>query len=102
MSEDIFASFEVEDEESRTSGEEDNFKKEMHHIDGYAGVANILQKCNLQSLLQNFVEEEVDDDFIINLDVENSIEWTSVSTLLPTIGSRGKFRLQVKEYQEKY
>lgn len=66
---------------------------------GYKRVAELLEKCEIEHLVTSFVKEEVDDDFLFNLDLENAIEWSQVASLLPTIGSKGRFRKAVKNYQ---
>lgn len=67
--------------------------------EGYKELTELLKICKLEHLLSTFVKEEVDDDFLFKLDVESSIEWNPVASLLPTIGSRGRFRSAVKKYQ---
>lgn len=66
---------------------------------GYTNLAKMLEKCKLEHLLPDFVKEEVDDDMLFKLDLESSIEWDQLAVLLPTIGSRGRFRSALKEYQ---
>lgn len=77
----------------------DDAAKDPDYVEGYKFVSNLLEKCGVQRLLSKFIEEEIDDDFSLNLNLDSELEWSPVSALLPTIGSRGKFRLALKELQ---
>lgn len=69
------------------------------YVEGYGLLSNLLKKLQLERLLPFFIEEEVDDDFILRINMDNEIDWNLIASLLPTIGSKGKFRLALKELQ---
>lgn len=70
-----------------------------HHVEGYKCASSLLEKCKSQEVLQDFIKEEVDDDYLFVLDLDDQIAWAPVQRLFRTVGSAGKFRTHLREYQ---
>lgn len=88
------------------SFEEDVFLEEQNggasaseEQSNFFGLKQILISCKLENLFDEFVRQEVDDEFLRTTDVSNAEEWNQVAVLLPTIGAKGKFRKAIKEFQ---
>lgn len=77
----------------------ENYSENEYEEQGFSNLSKLLQRCKIPNLLEVFIKEEVDDDFLIKMDLDNAIEWSEISALLPTVGSKRKFRSAVKEYQ---
>ncbi|KAL5280610.1 hypothetical protein ACFFRR_009309 [Megaselia abdita] len=78
----------------------ENGEEEEKCPEGYKCVLALLVKCNLEQLLPTFVKDEVDDDYVVQLNIDDEIEWGSMCKLFTTIGSQGKFRRALKNFQE--
>lgn len=70
-----------------------------HHVEGYKCASSLLEKCKSQEVLQDFIKEEVDDDYLFVLNLDDQIAWAPVQALFRTVGSAGKFRTLLGEYQ---
>lgn len=73
----------------------------------YVEIQNILKICKKSDLLENFIKEEIDDEYVLQtLDFKSSEMWTPIANILGTIGAQGKFKASVialkKEYSRKY
>lgn len=73
--------------------------KDQDENTAFSKLEDLLKFCKLESLLSVFIQQEIDDEFLLAIDVSSSEEWNQISQLLPTIGAKGKFRKALKEYQ---
>lgn len=67
--------------------------------DSFTELRKMLIDCKSEILLQTFIDQEIDDDFLLRLDIHNAEEWNQVSELLPTIGAKGRFKKVLRQFQ---
>lgn len=70
-------------------------------------LSSILSSLGKTNLLKTFIEEGVDDQLLMNLNLEDKMDWDPISLLIPQVGLRIKFRhavsvLQVRIFITKY
>lgn len=83
-------------DESENADESDFSSSENNN---FTALQNILNSLKLESYFKAFKDEEIDDNFLKEIDLSNAEEWNQVSTLLPTIGARGKLKKSLLEFQ---
>lgn len=78
-------------ENGETSASVDSFNS--------SGLKQILISCKLENLLSEFTKQEIDDEFLLSIEVSNAEEWSQLSELLPTIGAKWKFKKALAKFQ---
>lgn len=94
--------YESEQKENNEGTEEINVSNEgieVVYADNFSQVSAILVSLGLDQYLEVFYSEEIDDQVLLHLDLNNAIEWSMVSRLLPKVGQQLKFRRAVLEYK---
>lgn len=87
------------EKEAEISGS-DTSDEELQNADqGRKFLIQLLEKLKVPHLLPKFAKEEVDDDYLYQMNLEDEIEWGYMADLLPTVGCKGGFRRGVQEYK---
>lgn len=94
--------YESEQKENNEGAEEINVSNEgieVVYADNFSQVSAILVSLGLDQYLEVVYSEEIDDQVFLHLDLNNAIEWSMLSRLLPKVGQQLKFRRAVLEYK---
>lgn len=88
--------------EQEISGNQDqDFENEVNVIfaENFCKVTSILASLEMENFLTSFYNEEIDDNVLLKMDINNTIEWEMVSNIFPKLGQKIKFRKAVEKYQ---
>lgn len=85
------SSIDCEEVKSENSGNDSQLKTEI--------LQKILEESQSKNCLDLFVQQQVDDDYLLCLDMCNSEQMKEVLDLLPTVGARGRFKASLRKIQ---